>query len=81
MREIRVFGHAQVTVSVVIRVRGDAELTEKEIFQRARRKFGGYIATSETAEMTNSSASKTEMRPFLPTKIRSSMIMRKRCKL
>ena len=41
MREIRVFGHAQVTVSVVIRVRGDAELTEKEIFQRARRKFGG----------------------------------------
>ena len=41
MREIRVFGHAQVTVSVVIRVRGDAELTEKEIFQRAGRKFGG----------------------------------------
>lgn len=41
MREIRVFGHAQVTVSVVIRVRDDAELTEKEIFQRARRKFGG----------------------------------------
>ena len=41
MREIRVFGHAQVTVSVVIRVRGDAELTEKEIFQRARRKLGG----------------------------------------
>ena len=41
MKEIRVFGHAQVTVSVVIRVRDDAELTEKEIFQRARRKFGG----------------------------------------
>lgn len=41
MKKIRVFGHATVTVSTVIEVRDDTDLTEKEIFTRAKKKFGG----------------------------------------
>lgn len=41
MKKIRVFGHATVTVSTVIEVRDDTVLTEKEIFNRAKKKFGG----------------------------------------
>ncbi|WP_298028749.1 hypothetical protein [uncultured Dysosmobacter sp.] len=41
MKQITVFGHATVTVSVVINVRDGTELSEKEILSRARKKFGG----------------------------------------
>lgn len=41
MKEIRVFGHATVTVSTVIKVRDDTELSEKDILTRAKKKFSG----------------------------------------
>jgi hypothetical protein len=41
MKEIQVYGHTTVTVSTVIKVRDNTELTESEIISRARRKFGG----------------------------------------
>lgn len=44
MKEIRVFGHTTVTVSTVIKVRDGTELSEKEIFRRAKKKFGGIKA-------------------------------------
>lgn len=44
MKKIRVFGHATVTVSTLITVRDGTELSEKEIYRRAKRKFGGIHA-------------------------------------
>ncbi len=44
MKEIRVFGHATVTVSTVIKVRDDTELTEDQIFARAKKSFSGINA-------------------------------------
>lgn len=41
MKEIRVFGHATVTVSTIIKVRDDTELSEKNILARAKKKFSG----------------------------------------
>ena len=36
MKKLRVSGHATVTVSVLIEVGDDEELTEEEIYDRAR---------------------------------------------
>lgn len=44
MKEIRVFGHATVTVSTVIKIRDNTELTEPEIFAKAKKKFSGIQA-------------------------------------
>lgn len=44
MKKIRVFGHATVTVSVLIEVEDNEELTEEEIYDRARENFGGIMA-------------------------------------
>ena len=44
MKEIRVFGHATVSVSTVIKVRDGTELSENEILARAKKKFGGIHA-------------------------------------
>jgi len=44
VKKIRVFGHATVTVSVLIEVEDNEELTEEEIYDRARENFGGIMA-------------------------------------
>lgn len=44
MKKLRVSGHATVTVSVLIEVGDDEELTEEEIYDRARENFGGIMA-------------------------------------
>ena len=44
MKKLRVFGHTEVTVSVLIEVGDDEELTEEEIYDRARENFGGIMA-------------------------------------
>ena len=41
---IRVLGHAEVTVSVRIKVRDDETLSEQDIYARAGKKFGGIMA-------------------------------------
>lgn len=41
MKKIRVFGDAVVTVSCVIYVRDNTQLSQKEIFRRAKKKFNG----------------------------------------
>lgn len=41
---IRVLGHAEVTVSVRIKVRDDETLSEQDIYSRAGKKFGGIMA-------------------------------------
>lgn len=41
MREIRVLGHVEVTVSTVIKVKDDVTLTEDEIYKRAQKAFSG----------------------------------------
>ena len=40
---IRVLGHAEVTVSVRIKVRDDETLSEQDIYARAGKKFGGIV--------------------------------------
>lgn len=44
MKKLRVFGYATVTVSVLIEVGDDEELTEEEIYDRARENFGGIMS-------------------------------------
>lgn len=44
MRQVRVFGHATITVSVLIEVEDGEELTEEEIYERAAEEFGGIMA-------------------------------------
>ena len=44
MKRLRVFGHATVTVSTVIEVKDDENLTEEEIYDRARANFGGIMS-------------------------------------
>jgi len=44
MKKYRVFGHAEITVSCVISVRDDTEITEKYLLSRAKKKFGGIHA-------------------------------------
>ena len=44
MKKLRVSGHATVTVSVLIEVGDDEELTEEEIYDRARENFGGIMS-------------------------------------
>lgn len=44
MKKIRVFGHTEVTVSVLIEVADDEVLTENEIYDRASKSFGGIYA-------------------------------------
>ena len=41
---IRVLGHAEVTVSVRIKVIDDETLSEQDIYARAGKKFGGIMA-------------------------------------
>lgn len=41
MKEIRVFGHVEVTVSTVIKVKDGVALTEDEIYKRAQKVFSG----------------------------------------
>lgn len=44
MKHIRVLGHAEVTVSVLLKV-GDSEaLSEQEIYAKAGKEFNGIIA-------------------------------------
>lgn len=44
MKKLRVFGHATVTVSTIIEVEDGEDLTEEEIYDRARENFGGIMA-------------------------------------
>lgn len=44
MKEIRVLGHTTVTVSTVIKVRDDTNLSEKDIINRAKKQFTGVQA-------------------------------------
>lgn len=44
MKRFRVFGHATVTVSVLIEVEDNEKLTEEEIYERATENFGGIMA-------------------------------------
>ena len=44
MKRLRVFGHATVTVSTVIEVKDDENLTEEEIYDRAGENFGGIMS-------------------------------------
>ena len=44
MKEIQVFGHVTATVSTIIKVRDNTELTEKQILARAKKKFSGIQA-------------------------------------
>ena len=44
MKQFRVFGHATVTVSVLIEVEDDEKLTDEEIYERATENFGGIMA-------------------------------------
>lgn len=44
MKKIRVFGHATVTVSTIIKVEDGEKLNEEEIYDRARENFGGIMA-------------------------------------
>lgn len=44
MKKLRVFGHATVTVSTIIEVEDGEDLTEEEIYDRARENFGGVMA-------------------------------------
>ena len=69
MKKLRVFGHTEVTVSVLIEVGDDEELTEEEIYDRARENFGGIMAF---AAQTSSLVSATMTRPYPPTRSRSS---------
>lgn len=41
MKQLRVFGHTTVTVSVLIEVNETEILSEEEIYARARKVFGG----------------------------------------
>lgn len=41
MKEVRVFGHVEVTVSTVIKVKDGVSLTEDEIYKRAQKAFSG----------------------------------------
>lgn len=44
MKKYRVFGHANVTVSVVVEVKDGVELSEEEILKKAQKKFNGIHA-------------------------------------
>lgn len=44
MKKYRVFGHTTVTVSTVIKVPDDEELTEEEIYEQAAAEFSGIGA-------------------------------------
>ena len=44
MKKIRVFGHTEVTVSVVVSFRDDTEITMQKILRKADKQFGGIQA-------------------------------------
>lgn len=44
MKRIRVFGRATVTVSTIIEVGDDENLSDKEIYDRASENFGGIMS-------------------------------------
>ena len=70
---IRVLGHAEVTVSVRIKVRDDETLSEQDIYARAGKKFGGIMALSAMAAWINSSVLRAKGRQFQPMRRRCSM--------
>ena len=43
MKRYRVFGHTTITVTTVVEVEEDEELTEEEIYERAQKGFGGIV--------------------------------------
>jgi len=53
MKEITVFGTATVTVSTIIRVSDDANLSEEEIYARAEQEFRGIIPYAEMVGTIN----------------------------
>lgn len=44
MKHIRVLGHAEITVSVLIEVRDDELVSEHEIYAKAGKAFNGIMA-------------------------------------
>lgn len=68
---IRVLGHAEVTVSVRIKVRDDETLSEQDIYARAGKKFGGIMAFVGNGGMDKLIVLRAKGRQFQP--------MRRRC--
>lgn len=50
MKRVRVFGHADVTVSVVVNIPTTAKLTEQELFALAKKEFQGIRSVAGNGE-------------------------------